>query len=234
MNRMFLMPLLAMTVTANLQAQTVYRSIGPDGRAVYSDKPPADAVTESKVISLPAAPPIVKPAAAPAAQAADPAAKLTQPDSPRAGAKQAVAPTHAARMPATAPAKPAVEPAVEKAVIGVLGMEDLIKQTEDLCVQTLPTSFARYGEATRSWRQRNADVIARARRVLTDAFDPLQREQIKKGLTLRNEQSLTPIVGAPMAARIRWCDESAERISGGSMDVRGSQTLAAPLKQAAP
>jgi glutaredoxin len=49
---------IALTLTANADAQTVYKSIGPDGKVVYSDSPPVDSKNARKLKfdKLPASP----------------------------------------------------------------------------------------------------------------------------------------------------------------------------------
>jgi glutaredoxin len=58
---LFVMPLVALTAcfmtTVPLQAQTVYRTVGPDGRVTFSDKPPQEGSGKVPVASAaPAAP----------------------------------------------------------------------------------------------------------------------------------------------------------------------------------
>jgi glutaredoxin len=49
---------IALTLNANADAQTVYKSIGPDGKVVYSDSPPVDGknARQLKFDKLPASP----------------------------------------------------------------------------------------------------------------------------------------------------------------------------------
>ncbi|MBI4694656.1 MAG: DUF4124 domain-containing protein [Gammaproteobacteria bacterium] len=87
---------LLIAASAAAAAEGVYRSVGPDGRTVCSDQPPA-------------------------------------------GTKPAT----------TAKADPK---ALEKAVIGVLGLDDLVRQTGRRCLEAKPESAARYGGAASGGR----------------------------------------------------------------------------------
>lgn len=227
-----LLLVLAMTAMCGAFGQ-VYKSIGPDGKTVYSDKPPAGADTKSTVIGAPAQPPQASPAEAPVAQEPkEPksmAEKKADARARKARAKSALSPD-APRDEAPGAATPAaLDPAVEKALIGVMGMEDLVLQTEDLCLQALPTSFKRYSTATANWKQRNAAILAQQRRVLSEAISPSQRQLIEGALKVKNQRMLAPIHNAPMASKIQWCDQSSDEINGGKMDVYNNEKLSPPL-----
>ena len=215
-----LLMMLAMTVACGTFAQQVYKSIGPDGRTVYSDKPPSGVDTKSNVIVAPTQPPRTSPGEAPVAQESKGIATK------KAGAKRALAPD-APREEAAAPQ--ALDPAVEKALIGVMGMEDMVLQTEELCLRALPTSFKKYSTATTNWKQRNAAVLAQQRRVLAEAIGPSQRQLIEGALKVKNQRMLAPILNAPMASKIKWCDQSSDEINSGAMDVHNNEKLAPPL-----
>jgi hypothetical protein len=217
---------LAMTAACGAFAQ-VYKSIGPDGKVIYSDKPPADSDAKPTAI---AAPPKLSPPSAPADAPSAPAdAPVKQPPKTWAEKKAAaVSPIRVDPARAKQPVQSEVDPAVEKAVIAVLALEDLAMQTEALCLRTLPTSFKRYSTVD-GWRQRNAAILARAKLVLAEAFIPADRQLIETGVKGRNVQTLAPVVAAPTASRIKWCDESADEISSGRMDPNRKENLSTPL-----
>ena len=122
----------------------------------------------------------------------------------------------------------AVDPAIEKAVIGVMGIEALVQQTQTFCLRTLPTSYAKYSTAE-NWQQRNAAVIAQQRRVLSQAFDASQRQALEATVQATVQRQMAPVVDAPMASRIKWCDQSSDEINNGSVDLRNKQNLVSPL-----
>lgn len=202
----------AMTV----QAQAIYKVVGPDGKVVFSDKPPADgggsvSVIEGGFERKQAA------TESPAAVATPPVPRVT---------KQA---SVAQPAPQPQPAQMVIDPALVGAVFGVMGFEDLVLQTERICTQTLPTSMKRYSGATQVWRQRNASVLVRYQQVLAKAITPVHRQQLEAEVKARNEKSLSPVVKAPVASRISWCDKSGDLIGKGDMDVHNKPALAGPL-----
>jgi hypothetical protein len=169
---------LLIAASAATAADGIYKSVGPDGRTVFSDQPPAGA----------------KPAAVPPA----------------------------------APAK-ADPKALEKAVLGVLGLEDLVRQTERLCLEAKPESASRYSGAASGWRERNARYVARALRALNDEFGAAERALITLGLAGRNAQVLGAVKQAAVERRVQWCEESVTEIRSRRMDVTGKAALTGPL-----
>jgi hypothetical protein len=210
-------------VHAGASAAGVYKIIGPDGKVSFSDKPPADAATTDKldVVRTPTEPLSAR-AANDASVVSAPEVKATQ----KNAAKQAVAVDESQRRFATA-ADP--DPATEKAIIGVLGYEDLVRQTETLCVHTLPTSYERYSGAADGWRSRNAALVAQAHQVLAEQYSSPQRQTIESGIRAKNNASLMPVTSAPTASKINWCDSSSDAIKSGTMDVYNKSTLSTPL-----
>lgn len=202
-------------------AQGVYKSIGPDGKVIYTDQPPGTAERSY------ATPGSTKPAPkAPAARKGDYGVQVETPPPAFANAKRA---TRQEPVAPPAPSADTVDPSVEKAVIGVLGLEDVVRQMEALCVRTLPTSMKRYGGAVDGWKKRNDMIVFRARQVLADAFNPTMRNMIEVGIKSRNENTLAPVNNAPVAKRIEWCDKSSDDIARGTMDAFNKDKLSQPL-----
>jgi hypothetical protein len=206
--------------TSSAWAQGVYKHVGPDGRITYSDQPPGSTSVQYKA---PPASPATAPAPTtqtrPAATGGDPASGSR--------AKKAIAGRPGDGRDAAEPQP--VDPALEGAVIGVLGIEDLVQRTEKICTETLPTSFKRYAGAAEVWQSRNADLVSRAHRALSETFDASKRQMIVAGISARNDRSLAVVKQAQAAPRIRWCDQSTDEIANGTMDVRGKPKLSAPL-----
>jgi hypothetical protein len=203
-------------------AQTIYKSIGPDGKVVYSQQPSGDTPGRHEVIrgTQPSRPlPPLHGAATPS----EPAATATP--------SRDAAPKQATRKatPAAEAAAAAPDPALEGAVIGVLGIEDLLRQSQELCTRALPTSFKRYTEPVAAWEQRNAATLAQARSALERAFAPPQRETIRAGVKLKNQGSLDAVAQAPLGAKIKWCDRNADELANGVLDVHNKPKLTAPL-----
>lgn len=181
---------LAVSIAASLAsasafAQSLYRSVGADGRVTYSDQAPAGAN------------------GAPARPASQ---------------------TPAASVP--------LDPALERAVTAVLMMEELVRQTETLCLKARPTAMSRYLAAYDGWRKRNGPMVRMAGRGLDDAFDPATRQAVREGIRIRQERQLAPVAAAGLAQRMSWCDQSADETAAGKLDVHDKPALSGPLAQA--
>lgn len=190
-------------------AQPVYKTVGPDGKITFSDEPPATGKTTALDGYGP--PPPKTPTPDPRTKAAD-LARQAQERYEAKQARQAAVPAPAA---ATATA---LDPALGEAVIGVLGFEDIVKQTEKLCMETLPTSFKKYGGAADDWRQRNAAALQQQRAVSAQALTAAQRYTIESTVKAKNAEQLAPVLKAPTLSKIKWCDQSVEEMNRGALD----------------
>ena len=226
--------LLLIFATLSANAKNIYKTVGPDGKITYSDHPPDDSSSQSDVVRS-------TPDAA-SAQGSKPTANEARADSssePRAtralGAKKAIAAKRETSAPtaAQAPAANAIEPALEGAVIGVLGIEDIVKHTEELCIKTLPTSFRKYSDASGDWQRRNAAIVTRAHQLVSKNFDTTYgvgtEQRLKDAIRTKNAAMFEPIASAPMASRIKWCDHSVDEMTSGAMDVYDKPKLSEPL-----
>jgi hypothetical protein len=215
---------LASTIAhSDADAAGVYKIVGPDGKVSFSDKPPADAATTDKldVVRTP-----TEPLAAHAASDASASSSRNIYAPQKSSAKRSVDVDESHGRFATA-ADP--DPATEKAIIGVLGFEDLVRQTETLCLSTLPTSYERYSGAAEGWRSRNAALVAQAHQVLTERYKAPQRQTIESSIRAKNDASLMPVAAASTASKISWCDSSTDAIKAGTMDVYNKSNLSTPL-----
>ena len=203
--------LLAMTMAhTDASAGGVYKIIGPDGKISFSDKPPADAATSDKID-------VIRTQTVPLS---------SQPSNNAGAAAKPAAVTPSINNQATAKDP---NPAVEKAIIGVLGYEDLVKQTETLCARTLPTSSQKYSGAAEGWRSRNGALVNQAHQTLADKFTEPQRQLIESGIRAKNNAALQSVTAASTASKISWCDNSSDAIKEGTMDVFNKANLSAPL-----
>jgi hypothetical protein len=204
---------LAMGTAAGAQAQ-VYKSIGPDGKVVYTDKPPAGTVVKPPPPRLPAR----SLEAAAKARAANPQGAAAAPvEPPPVAARQE--PERAARL----------DPVLDRALLRVMGYEDLLQRAEKVCLATIPTSAKKYGAAANSWKQRNAKILEQYRKVMAEGVTDVQRKSLEDRVQSTNEANMAIVVGGELAARIRWCDQSYGEIAGGKMDLHDEPAVSGPL-----
>lgn len=119
---------------------------------------------------------------------------------------------------------------VEDAVIGVLGIEDLVSRMENTCAPVATSSVARYHEAAAQWRARNGRTVAGARRALSTVFEPARQMRIRSAIDASNRQMFASVLGSSSADRLKWCEGSAGEIDDGRLDVHNKLRLAGPLE----
>jgi pyruvate/2-oxoglutarate dehydrogenase complex dihydrolipoamide acyltransferase (E2) component len=211
---------LAVGAAAGAQAQAIYKTIGPDGKIIYSDKPPAGAGSRTTTVGKQPAP-SAPGAAAEARRAARPAAataKTPVQASPGQPAEEAAG-RDQARM----------DPVLERALVRVMGNEDLLSRTEEVCLETLPSSSKRYNAAASGWKERNAAILAQFRRVMAEGVSEAQRERLEMRVSDTNESSMAGVLSASPASRIKWCDQSFREIESGKLDLHDDPGVADPL-----
>lgn len=209
---------IALVVLSSAAHAGVYKTVDANGNVVYADKPP-----ENKNYDV-----IKAPAASPPPANTTPA--ITPTDTPATGSRGAKSATRANKNGSGAPTNTTPDPALEQAVIGVLGIEDLVRRTETTCLNALPTQAKKYLGAAERWRQRNGDTVSQAKRALAQAFAAQHRQVIETSIRSNNQQQLSGVTSAPMASKISWCDRSSEEIANGAMDVHNKQKFISPLQ----
>lgn len=200
--RSFFFCVLAASAVFAVHAQTIYKTIGPDGKPVYSDKPPANPATKYSVIGPPPAPP-AQPEPAEAGQAKPGQAKPAQPST--------------------------VDPDLKNAVIAVMAADDLVRRYGEVCSRAAPASAVHFKEAMGTWRKRNARIVAQQQRVLSEAFTPAERAAVEAVVKAKNQRVLDSFSRASEKEKPAWCNESLKEISNGSLDVYGKRDVSGPL-----
>jgi hypothetical protein len=211
---------LAMGATSSAHAQAIYKTIGPDGRVIYSDKPPVGA-------AKPAVPASPSPAADARASNKPPVGASTRPST--VATPPAQSSPSLGQADASAPDQGRIDPVLERALIRVMGNEDLLSRTEEVCLQTLPTSFKKYNAAAASWKQRNAAVLAQYRRVMSEGVTESQRQLLEARVKSINDPNMAIVANAPVASRISWCDKSFQEIGSGKIDLHDAPDVSGPL-----
>jgi hypothetical protein len=200
--------LLVSLLFAGTATAKICKTVGPDGSVTYTDVPGADASCGKAEEP------------APQPKAAGPAPVTG------AGAKPVVR-SDKTQQSAPASSGTAAVPSVETAVIGILGLEDLVQRSYDLCIGVLPGSAARYGNAADGWRDRNVAATTKMRRALMQTFNGAQQKVMSEGVKARNQKQLESVIASPKASQIKWCEQTAGEIDNRAFDVKDS--LVAPL-----
>ncbi len=204
-------------------AQQMYKSVGPDGKITYSDRPSDSASAKVSVMKSYVLRPVdqAPPALAAGASASASAAAAT--DGAHGAKKAAPAGTAPALLKGGIPLE------VEKAVAGVMLLADLFRRSELLCSAALPTSSQRYNNSLSKWRDRNASFLDKQKHILMEVVSPIQRAALQSTVADTNERSMEKVASAPIAARIKWCDKGFIDVDSGQHDIANSPALSVPL-----
>jgi hypothetical protein len=208
---------LAIAVACPVAAQT-YKIVGPDGRITFSDRRPTD--PQLRATELGHGPPPT-PLFAPATSTPDSTAAPTTAGGKHA--KHAIAPASAVAAGAPFP------PGLPDAVLGVIVHEDMVQSLWDTCTRNLPTSFERYDDAVRTWRQHNAPMTSKTDRILFSAFTPEQRTLVHSTAQSRLQTLLAPVATATFPQKIKWCDKWADDLKAGLFDLAGDAKVSEPI-----
>jgi Domain of unknown function (DUF4124) len=216
-------------------AQQVYRSVGPDGKVIYSDKPIV--ALDSKAGHLDAA-----------TQYAKSGAKFDTKTAwyqPPVGSSSVFASATAERVAQlyrnqgfsdqrgqnygdqkrNNSQRKIVDHDLEKSVFAVQGYEDMVQQITTECAKIQPAERKQHDAALTNWMQRNSAVLAQKQRVLADAFGASQRLFMEENTRSSNRTSIEPILKSPEAARVKWCEQTVVEINRGDSDFKNKSTM---------
>lgn len=198
-----LLAVLLLALASVAAAQKVYRSVGPDGKVVFSDTPPVD----REAVPLPAG--RAKPVAATTPTAA--------PATDTAGKTDASGPSHLA---------------IKAAAAGLAILTDteaLVRSFETTCTAAAQGSASRYSSAAGAWRGRHGELLAKRDAALVQ-LPPERRQAIQAHSRSVAQGLMQPIHQGPLAQRVKWCDQSAEEITAGKLDKHNDPAVTGPMK----
>jgi len=151
---------------------------------------------------------------------------VTFTDEPPLGQARQSAP---ARSPRRARAIPPIAPALEKSVLVLMGYESIVTEFQEACLATLSTSFEKYDGAAQKWKERHSELLVRYLAVLKDFYTAAEQEGLRSGARNRTRDMMASFYSAPAAAKAKWCDENADAIDAGSVDMVGKEQYTRPL-----
>lgn len=196
--------MLCWIVLPSVQAQQLYKSVGPDGKIIFSDKPSIHESNKLSVMKAYTLRPI----------------EMAREASPVSGAT-----TRGGRESRTAGPRPVVPPEIEAVMLTVMAMVALERKFEHVCAPKLAAARA-FASATRGWRKRNIAYVEQQKRLLMEVMSPHKRAELLE----RDAQSLRDLHAKVQARgpgeRIEWCESTAAHLSGGKGDLNNPAMLA--------
>ena len=199
-----LLAILGIAAAMGADAQQLYKSVGPDGKITFSDRPPGTA--EGKVSVMRSN--VLRPM-----EVKEPAGAIvaTKPGTP---------PLPPVRAPAT--------PELEEAVSALLLQFEITKKFEPLCSLNL-LAGRDYNVAVYNWRKRNALYLQQQNRILMEVIDPIKRAAIYRKVEIAVDASLAEAIALNAQGRAKWCGRVIAEMNTGINDVEKNVAVAGPL-----
>lgn len=244
MNRS-LVSLVLLSLAAHAGAQ-VYKTVGPDGKVSYSDRPPLEATAPEKVrivkdggTRTATGADLLKHGAAARPPAAPPASTSSVARTPEewrafAAAKRASA---VAGVWEPAPLTPDQQARqfeqgkrLAPGVTVALRQASLTRAATSMCMRTQPASKLRYELALQEWEARNRPVTKRAYELLAKYFPHSDRAQLEAMAQKESHDTLNEVARTSPAQRINWCEQMRDSIAGGRADLAASAPIASMMR----
>ena len=185
-------------------AQQMYKSVGPDGKITFTDRPAVDSSVKLSVMksnTLRALPPPVR------------------------------KPELAARRRDPSPAvEDAVEitPEIEEAMISVMGLADFGRRFESFCDDT-PADAKAFTSAHYEWKKRNAAAIDQQKRLLTEVVSPVKRAYLVERQQALLSDEIGKAAARTPAVRKEWCEGVIAELNSGRSDIDKPAMMAVPI-----
>ncbi len=215
--------------------QTIYRSVGSDGKLTYSQTPPEHAKAKAEVIQRP---PASATSHTPASEGASSSqsAIANQPGRGVQGtthsnpAKRALTNTEPATSPRRGSNPLSIDPtaSLELSIGFVLGQADLVHRAKARCSTAVPPMASRFDAAARGWDGRNGAKVSKANRVLDAVLSPRGRSRFREDVAVDNAH-VDHIASMPQKRQVAHCEELLGMIGGGQVDVDRHPKLTAEI-----
>jgi len=215
-----LLPAALLAALFGAQADPTYRIVGPDGKITFSDRKPTDPQVQARALGQKVIAPLVAPANAPfdlrPATTAPPIARPAAGDVP----------------PVDIHGKP-FPPGLPEAILDVLVHQFFVQTLVETCDRVRPGLGERYRPSVFSWRERNAEILAKSNHISFTRFTGEQRDILRATSRARLETLLPPPDAAP-EAKSQWCDRMATDLTRRQFELVGDMRVAPILYAEAP
>ena len=192
---------------AGSQAQKMYKTVGPDGKITFSDRPEIGADTKVSVMRSNTMHAVEMPA-----KKVDP---VQAPRRKGAGNQEAL---------------PVITPEVEEAMLSVMGLNEFGRRFDGFCNATNAGAKA-FAAANYGWKKRNAAAVEQQKRLLTEVMSPVRRAQLIDREQQVMAGEIAKAAALAPAARQEWCDGVISELNSGRSDVDKPEMMALPIVQ---
>ena len=199
-----LLSLCAAATGGEAMAQQLYKTVGPDGKVTFSDRPKVEEKARLSVMHAYTLRPV-------------------EPPPVRAEATTVKAVTKRDGTASTTP--PVVTPALEEAIVNIMGMSAFGGRFEIFC-NTNDADAKAFSTATLGWKNRNAAAVEHQKRVLTVVLSPSKRAELVDREEAQLAEQISKMSGRSAAARKEWCDGVIAELNSGQNDINNPALMA--------
>ncbi len=209
-NPIFLLILSAMA-TSGAGAQQMYKTVGPDGKVTFSDRP---AFKEAKKVSVMHS------------YTLRPYGTTPPPAEPSAETPRKVVAAPAAAVVAS----PVLTQEVEDAMVTVMGQVEFGRRFYNFCNSTVAGAKA-FNAALHGWKKRNAASVEHQKRLLMEVVSPAKRDELlDKTAAMLGEESAKVSARNPKERQV-WCAGAIAELESGKADIAQPAMMAVPIVQ---
>jgi len=203
MTKKFILLMLGWAVASGALAQQMYKSVGPDGKVTFSDRPAVEKAKKLDVMR----------------------SYILRPAEDFKPADETVAPKQG---PAVNP-NATVTPAVEDAMVNVMSLIEFARRFQLMCGATHDGAKA-FTDATTQWKKRNAHYIEHQKRLLMEVVSPNKRAELQDR-TDAYVLEINKTIPATGAARKEWCTGMVAQMNSGNADINKPEMLEVPIRR---
>ncbi|MES2319242.1 MAG: DUF4124 domain-containing protein [Pseudomonadota bacterium] len=190
-------------------AQRMFKTVGPDGKITFSDRPQIDADTKVSELRANRLRPVE-----PAPRRVDPA--------------QAAVAASTRKPTAPLPAVVVLTPEVEQAMVTVMGRAEFGRRFDVFCSATETDKKAFVG-ANYGWKQRNSPALEQQKRLINLVVSPGKRAELFDKEQQQMAVELGKIAALAGDERKEWCEKTVAEINSGSRDINEPDMMAVPI-----
>lgn len=189
---------------AGAAAQSMYKTVGPDGKVTFSDRPAIESASRLSVLRSNNLVPVKAP-----------------------GDKGEPRVTPLPR-PAATPSGAPMTPQIEKTMANVMARAEFARHFYPICNTTQVAARA-FTQAASGWKERNLAAIEHQRKLLMQVVSPAKRAEIQESVAAQIKADTAKVTARPAQERAHWCQEAIASMSDPATDINEPAMMAVAI-----
>lgn len=200
--------IVSLAACAGASAQQMYKTVGPDGKVTFSDRPKLESAAQLSVMKSYTLRP-VKPVGEPAATAESAGSR---PPAIRAPEGTGV-----------------MTPQIEAAMLDVMAQAEFSRRYYPFCNATQASARA-FNLAGSGWKERNFLALEQQRKLLMQVVSPAKRAELQSKLTAMMSEETAKVSARSPDERAQWCKEAIAMMNNVEADISQPEMMAVAIK----